>query len=372
MTLPRCTLTDLPRLLCGCVEHAEWAFDEDDLTYDEWLYLKGRLYLDDLPIVRRVEVVELPEYGSAMWTEPREVRAVTTGGNVCQVPGCTRIAGDSFVDPVCLDDLEVALGNTPALLQDLMVLMSREARVRTGTPTQRRVEHTRWDDTLRKGEGRQLASVGFTRTPHVARAGDQLHTLSAAVTTAVRALVDHRGIQLPPTVVDAASASRWLLTNLQALALDPAGPDIVHQVTTEARRAMRVIDTAPEGAYIGLCDGLHGCRAPMRAQLDEAEHVCSCGLRYDVDARLTALHERITSALLSIPQIAALSEVNPRNFGEKLTEDQLKGWLKRGRLIAAGHTQHPTKPMETMALYRAGDVLAIVEERQEREQRRSA
>lgn len=48
-------------------------------------------------------------------------------------------------------------------------------------------------------------------------------------------------------------------------------------------------------------------------------------------------------------------------FGARLTEKQLEGWVRRGRLVRRG--SRPNGAKET-ALYAAADVIALVEQRQ--------
>lgn len=359
MAMPICPLTDLPRLICGCRDHAEWAFDDDDLTQAERDYLGSH----PLPEADRVTWIVRPipaDYESRPWSEPRDVKIVDSQ-TLCRVPHCTKPSGDqSFCCTHCLDDLEVALGDVPALMEDLLVTLMRQDRMPpTPNKQRRRSEHTRWDDELNsdvEDQGRLLAAKGYNRTLHNRQAGEVMSTLGNAVTTAVRALAEPLRITLP--VMDAAAASRWLLTNLASVALSPAGPDIVADVVREHHRAMRVIDRPEERTYIGLCDK---CHTAMHARPYDLTHRCACGEAYDIAERRQDQTDRVLESLFSLAEIADLST---RYLGGRLTIKQLEGWVRRGRLRKApGSRPHPTKVGEVMALYRAGDVLALASQR---------
>lgn len=361
MTMPICPLTDLPRLLCGCRDHAEWAFDDDDLTQAERDYLGSH----PMPETVRVRTIVRPipgEYGSRPWSEMRDVKIVDSPVS-CQVPHCDKPAGDAYVCAHCLDDLEVALGDVPALMEDLLVTLMRQDRM-PPTPNaqrqRRRAEHTKWDDKLNsdvEDQGRLLAAKGYNRTLHHAKAGEVMSTLSNAVTTAVRALAEPLRITLP--VMDAAGASRWLLTNLASVALSPAGPDIVADVVREHHRAMRVIDRPEERTYIGLCDQ---CHAAMHARPYDLAHRCACGETYDIAARQQVIHTRLMGSLVSVEEILDLS-TRAETFGQRINRKTLESWIQRKRLRRVGSRRNRDSGKPAVALYRAGDVLNLVQAR---------
>lgn len=68
----------------------------------------------------------------------------------------------------------------------------------------------------------------------------------------------------------------------------------------------------------------------------------------------------LTLAPRRLTRIEELS-ADRKNFGDRLTRKQLEGWVRRNRLVKAG--ARPGGPKAEMALYRAGDVLALVGER---------
>jgi hypothetical protein len=202
------------------------------------------------------------------------------------------------------------------------------------------------------------AGKGSDRTPlpFSPHAADTAAHLADAVLIAVRYLCKHRRIPLP-RLLNAEEGSRWLLTNVHAVAVDEGGPDMVADILREHRRAMRVIDCPPDCTYIGLCDG---CKAPMHARADEPEFRCrDCAAEYVVADRLEAQRAKVRGSLLSLREIADLSD---SQLGGKITLKQLEGLVRRDKLKPVSH-RPSTGRHERVALYRAADVVAIMERR---------
>jgi hypothetical protein len=373
--MPICPMSDLPRLLCACKDHNEWAFEEADLTCEERDYLAGKSTGQLLAIkLRKVIARPLPEYISEPWQVGQNV-PVATGGDLCGVCG-DRPAGDAWCCPECLDDARMALGDVPGLVDDLIVKRDRQDRVSTSVQQTRRASHTRWDDVLNsveydpqpvktedgvrmrrpaaKDQGRFLANAGFNRVPYAADAANILRGLEAELASSVRILAEPRGVELPQ--LDAKGCSRWLLTNLPTVALDPAGPDIVIGLKRTTKRAREIIDNADEGVYIGICDK---CRTDMYADPERPEHRCStCTAEYNVAERRAAVIERVRESLLSLAEIVRYSEASSEYFGERLKIKRVEKWVERKQLLRA--STRPNGTGET-ALYRAGDVLNLIQ-----------
>ena len=301
----------------------------------------------------------LGEYQSRPWTTPRDVKVVDSP-NLCQVPGCTRPAGDAFVCAACLDDLEVALGNIPSLLEDLEVLFTRQHNLPRPPTMRTRPTHTRWDNAIRERDaegvhqGRMLAVEGFNRVPYMAKAGDVAQEVASAVTGAVLRLCQHRSVPEPTT--DPAGLSRWLLANLVAVAQHQDGGAIVSEITHAAAKAMRTIDRPPdaERVYLGLCAE---CQAAMHANPERPDHRCTtCGTVYDVAECKEAITERVADQLMTTGQLAKL-------VGTSL----VKGTLSRhaiNRLVSQGRLTRAGAGKDGAALYRVADLLGIIEERE--------
>jgi hypothetical protein len=369
-SLPRCELTDLPRLMCSCAEHDGWAFDFDDLEPSEHAMFAAD---PEAPAVApRLTPRAIPEYQAEPWCEARNVPLVTTG-STCEV--CNRHpAGDAFVCPECLDDLRVHLGDVPGLLDDLDVMGSRQARVTSRSRATKPSEHTRWDHVLRidydspipvrtedgyrdrhavpEDQGRILAAKGYNHPLHVERAVSARDEIGNEVTGAVRAVTEARGLSVPS--MDTREASRWLLSHLSSVSLDPHAPDICNGLRKTTKLAKDIIDNVDEGVYIGICDD-ENCRARMFADPELPEHRCTtCGETYDVGARREAIRERVLDRLLTTDEIVGLSKADHRTFGSRVTLGQLEHWIASARLLRVGTTDGDEPS------YRAGDVADLV------------
>lgn len=373
-SLPVCELTDIPRLMCGCPEHDGWAFDFDDLEPSEHAMFAS----DPEPeaLARSMTPVALPEYRAEPWCEAQNVPLVTTG-STCEVCG-RRPAGDAFVCPECLDDLRVHLGDVPGLLDDLDVMGNRQARVTSRSRSTKPAEHTRWDDALRaddrspmpvrtedgyrerravsEDQGRLLASKGYNKPLHVERAVKARDEITSEVTGAVRAVTEARGFVVPS--MDTREASRWLLSHLGSVSLDPSAPDICNGLRKTTKVAKDIIDNVDEGIYIGICDD-ENCRSRMFADPELGEHKCTtCGAVYDVAARLEAIRDKVRTSLMSVSEMVDRSKSDPATFGKKLHETQVRRWIAHGRLVKASTKAGPTGDV---ALYRASDVVEIIQ-----------
>lgn len=323
MNLPICEHTDIPRLLC---DHCQ----SFTMTPDEVAYLKGEIHL----VPRYVFVMqpaEIPEYRPALYGIPTEVKAANS--DLKCAAGCGRTRDESvFVCAQCIENLEVALGDVPVLLSDLEVLAAKQARFSASGKSNDR-----------------------TPLPYTPYAADRIACLGNEITTAVRALCESRKIR--PLIPDVASASRWLLRNVQSIARDQAGPDITVGIIREHHRAMLAIDRPPDRPYIGICDR---CQTPMHAKEGSPEYRCgTCQTEYVVADQKTKIDTKVRTALLSLREIADLSA---RHFGGRITLKQLEGFVRRKRLTSAGVRRDPDRETQ---LYRAADVVAIMEERQE-------
>lgn len=362
--LPTCPLSDLPRLLCGCPQHAAWSPDVDDLDLTEIAYLRGETGpTSPQPVHHQITPVPLPAYGRARpWSTAVNVELPKTG-RTCGACG-DRPAGDAFICPECADDLRIHLGDVPGLLDDLDVLGARQAVVNTRPVERTTVTTTRWDDVLRPDPnnktsptvGQQLTAAGYHRPLHVERAVNARRRLHLHVTLAARAVLGRHAV-----VTDTRLASRHLLDKIDALAASTSGPDVARGIQRAHDRAMAAIDNAEAGVYLGLCDK-DTCRTPMWADPDQAEHRCTtCHTTYDVARRRETQRHRIRETLLSLREIAEYSTTDKVAFGAKLTVKQLEGWVRRNRLIRRG--SRPNSRHGEEALYAPADVIELVDER---------
>ena len=303
--------------------------------------------------------VDLGEYQGLGFYRPGQV-PMPDHGRTC---ACGRPAGDAFVCPACVDDLEVYLANVPALIENLEVAAQRRDRVRAP----RRLPHLA-PDTARIFDGwpgfredvdpdtpvtaqlvaadaarRWIAVLGRTR-PDKASAGNALDTLKATLVSAVKALLDPIGKAWDgPDTMQAISL--WLLTHSTSIALSPAGPDIVADMRRIHRRCMAVIDTAPELTHYGNC----GCGASIDIPEGDQSWTCpECGAVQTVAFLDEWRRELAADQLGTWGDLAQWTAM----LGAPVPRRRIKFWAQSGRMLPKGSS-------DDGALYRLGDVLDL-------------
>ena len=195
---------------------------------------------------------------------------------------------------------------------------------------------------------RWLAVLGRTR-PDRKAAADALDALHAELVAAVRVLLEPIG-QVYAGDPSSVGLSRWLLQHVASVRLSPAGPDVVTGMARVHRRAMAIIDNAPERVWYGWCvtevgdgDNLTPCGTEVSVPRGAQSWDCpGCGTRYHT-ADLEAW--RIESArdkLLTVRELALFAGRKP---------DTIKHWLARRGVAPKGRTS------DGVALYLAADYL---------------
>ena len=353
----RCDWSDLPAATCAhCQGHHETP--EPLGTYQPPAPSGSPVDLGQyrgLPYYRAAHSLPQPEHGPAC--------------------GCGRPAGDAFVCPVCVDLLEVYLGDVPALVEDLEVAAQRRDRVTVGTRRARMPQEPlavldgHWwsldpssgllrdsgDDATVTGEAvvgdvvRRWSAILGRNRPDRAAAAAALDALHAELVSSVRALVEPRRQQYAgdPSSV---GLSRWLLRHVASVRLSPAGPDVVAGMARAHRRALAIIDNAPERVLYGFCavemdDGLP-CDEPVAVPKGARLWTCP-GCRTDYDAgELDAMRrERALEQNLSVAQLA---EVLGRS------RHSISVLLRRRGIASVGHAIEAGK---SVALYPARSVI---------------
>ena len=194
---------------------------------------------------------------------------------------------------------------------------------------------------------RWLAVLGRTR-PDRAAAAAALDALHAELVAAVRVLLEPIG-QVYAGDPSSVGLSRWLLRHVASVRLSPAGPDVVTGMARVHRRAMAIIDNAPERVWYGWCavevagdDGrVIECGEEVSVPRGQAQWTCpGCGSVYSAaeleDARIEAARDK----LLTVRELAIFAGRKP---------DTMKHWLARRGITPRGRAS------DGAALYRAGD-----------------
>ena len=322
--------------------HAEPICDWSDLPTTGCAHCHGRHDNPEplgvhTPPARPGRPVDLGSYRGEPYYRRAESLPTPDHGPIC---ACGRPAGDAFVCPSCLDALEVHLGDVPALVEDLDIAAQKRDRVTVGTRRARMPQEPlavldgQWwtdepssgllrdsgEDVTVTGEAvvadvtrRWSALLGRNR-PDRAAAAAALDALHAELVAAVRVLLEPIGRRYdgdPSTV----GLSRWLLGNVASIRLNLAGVDIASGLGRVHRRAMSVIDNAPEKIWYGWCstqmeDG-SSCDAEILVAKGQQVWTCrKCGAEYWPDAMEDEREQRardwVGDQILTVAEISAI------------------------------------------------------------------
>jgi hypothetical protein len=229
----------------------------------------------------------------------------------------------------CCDQLERDLGDVPAIVVDLDITISRQAKIGQA------------------GKG----GPAHERTPvhlgAVAVADDLQNTL----TSWARDVTEACGwvwvaSKAPPSSQSAAA----LLMCIDTIRRHPAVAELVDEVTDAIRQARRVVDRPLDRQYLGQCmaqaDGVI-CYEEIYARLGAHEVACKvCGITHVVVERRAWLLQRAEDLLVTVREASSyMGEVG----GIRVTQAAIRGYLHRGRI---GY--------RTGTMIRLGDLLAVV------------
>ena len=327
-----CDWSDLPRILCQHCIHP----DADLPDADEQVAPKPAS-------VGPWQPVTAPEDGR-QFARPAAV-TMPGWGQPCQ--GCSALAGDAYLCPACIDQLEVWLADLPMLDQQLEVTLTRQDKVRRPTP---RVKAPEAAPRLDSTDPAEAARALGKRAPGRKSASTARDQVRAELTSAILALTKARGLVVPQlvTVQDMAD---WLGRASASVALDPAGADIVAGIGRAWQSAVRVIDTAPERRWVGACPS---CAGRVMAAVGAEKARCRvCLVRLDVADLLAARDGSIRANVGTVTACVDMAQV----CGYRPSKATVKSWVQRGQLVAYGVNELGT------AVYRMGDVLDLLRRR---------
>lgn len=158
--------------------------------------------------------------------------------------------------------------------------------------------------------------------------------------------------QLPPTGPDQlADLAVWLRPRVGWLRHHPRGQTAYDQIRAAVAEARWAVDRPPERSYVGPCDT---CGADMYVRHGAAAVVCGeCDEAYDVETRRRWLLAAAEDVLGTTTEIArALT-----SLAQPVTEEMIRGYAHRGRLLARGRR---TVGHRSVPTYRLGDVANIL------------
>ncbi len=267
---------------------------------------------------------------------------------------CGRPVQDATICAGCSGRLERALGDVPALAQELLITRTRQNK--TG------------------GQGIGIVVRSHERPlPWDQRASEATDVLRSTLVGWVRVVLEEASSRPPMPRDHLADLARFLLGQVHWLRQHPAAGEAVDELVHAVDNAQYVIDRAPDRVYAGPCReewadqetedrGAYCCTASLYARSAHGTVVCpNCHAEHDVDARRDWL------LALAEDQLATATELSNAlsRLGRPVVPSTIRSWTTRGRLTAHSTTDrgHP--------LYRVGDVTALLLE-QDTNPRRSA
>lgn len=224
----------------------------------------------------------------------------------CMVDWCDRPVGDGYTCQHCADRLERALGDVPALWDELDVVLTRQAR---------------YSDPEGRGGEKAL--------PFNTQASEVGWVLRNTLATWCRLIAEERGKDLPED--NAPAVARWMLNHITWLRHQRAGAEAVEEMTTAVNQVRRAIDRPAERIYAGPCDN---CKADMYGRPDTATVECRpCGISYDVAETLTKMRSKVYGRLVTAREGVILL----CRFGLPVQQKTIDKWVERKRLAVHSH-----------------------------------
>jgi hypothetical protein len=313
-----------------------------------------------------------------------------------------KAATDAFLCETHTDELELAIAELPALAQALSIRKAETEWLDPEVDLEARLRSTGGRITLPA----TVMPVDLDATDHARRlwttaadwarrvvglTGDDPFTPREGPAHPACRHASCKRIRDSRTPVTLIRIVGWLLTHVDALRTNPAGPDAYRAFTRLRRRIERAVDMRPPGDFIGRCgatdvhidhrSGDHVvtpsvgiCTAELYAREDETTVTCeACGAEHDTAARRREMAATVDDEWARPHTIAlALSQLE-----HPVKPDTLRKWIERDAKLAerlAG--REPPYPLilqrgvddDGKPVYRVGDVRARVERiRAERE-----
>ena len=227
----------------------------------------------------------------------------------CMVDWCDRPVGDGYTCQRCADRLSVALGDIPALWEELDTVLTRQSR---------------YSDT--QGRGGSEKALPFN-----ARASEVGSALRNILVSWCRMISEERGKELPADNLPA--IARWTLGHVTWLRHHRAGHEAVEEILTAVGDLRHVVDRPAPRVYAGPCSD---CGKDMYAKPDAATVECRpCGLEYPVADMVAWMQAEARQRLVTAKESIVLLG----RFGLPLSQKTVEKWNLRGRLVVHGHDQ---------------------------------
>ncbi|PWK81704.1 hypothetical protein C8D88_116115 [Lentzea atacamensis] len=291
------------------------------------------------------------------------------------------LCGGTKPETGCLGKLQRKLGNCAALQEELDVVLSRQNK--TGG---------QGIGYVTRGADEHPLPVNLKSTEAVARLRDTMCLwIRDLHETHTPRLVDG---SIPPVDVELGIVplSRWLMRHPTWIALHPAADDLYEELTEAMSQAWHTANfMAPDTVFYGICGNVENdeeCTAHLYGRADAWTVVCKvCTTEHeDLEERKEQLDWAMEDQYVPMGDLVGLIT----GKGKRVTSSMVRGLALRGRIVSwvrildgdvgasvedwYGNRVRLRTPEDAdlQALYRVGDVLDVITERQDTPERQVA
>lgn len=240
----------------------------------------------------------------------------------CLVEWCDRPVGDGYVCQYCQDRLERALGDVPALWEELDTVLTKQARYAAAE--------------ARRGE------IALPFSPEASELGWVLRNTLA---TWCRLIAEERGRDLPDDNPPAVAV--WLLRHVTWLRHREFGNQAVEEVLSIVGKIRKAVDRPAPRIYAGPCQD---CGSDLYGKPDAAWVECRpCGVSYNVAEMLEWMRAQVYGRLVTAKEGVVLLS----RFGLPIQQKTIDKWWERKRVPDHG------KDGDGKRLYLFDDLVAL-------------
>lgn len=246
---------------------------------------------------------------------------------ICSVAICDRPADGGFVCRACIATLRQTLAETPWLLDELNLVISRQTQY--ANPYQPR------------------AASAEQPLPINLKSSDVLLDLAGKLATWVKLFLEEnpgwrapRGSAEMPAPPHA--LAQWLQNRLEAIRMHAAGGDLVEEISACTAAARYVIDRPASRQFLGLCAEQNGgeddCTGSVYGKAGRPMARCDgCGAEWVAEDLRAYLLDSLEDRICTAGEIAELSTYLGLDIGREQVRKRVNLWASRGRLEKRGN-----------------------------------
>lgn len=279
------------------------------------------------------------------------------------------VPDQAYACNTCTHGLERALGEVPALAEQLDLAITRQTKLAAGTFTGQRRAEPSSDDIEAAGYRHAAETLRLIKQPgaavqpltYDAAASDAATVLRSTLVGWVRVVVEERGSRWPADTL--AAMGTMLLGQVGWLRHHAAAAEAFDELIHAIGFAWRAVDRRPDLLYAGPCDpsgDAHAadgvdvpgpCPTDLYAAPGRSTVTCPrCQLVWDVEARRDYLLEAARDQLATAAELSRFLTV----YGEPVKGDRVRKWAERGLIAAHGHDS------QRRPLYRIGEAIDLL------------